>query len=262
MTRLIVPCAMLALAACAPDPDSSSPPSAESAPVATEAAPALDADIRPPDLDAPQPTPALAPELVEAVRLIQVEQFDDARLRAAAYSRAHPDAGQGEFVSGLAWHREKRYAQAREHFDEAIRRTPDYHPAHHFRGWASYYLGDMDTAREAFTAHLRAMATEGDSWFGLALVAIEQDRLEDAQAHLEHAIELVAVNPARESDLAKYHARLGDVHLARDDLASARYALEKSLELGPQASVIATLARVYRRLGEEERAAELEALIE
>ena len=206
--------------------------------------------------EAPAPPP-LGPELTAIAQALGQQQTAAARRSLDAYLQRHPEDGRAEFLMGLSYHREKRYAQARPRFERAIELTPAYHTTYHFLGWCLYYMGEMTAARTAFEAHLAHMPAEGDSHFGLGLIDLDEDRLDDAETRFRRAIELQAGNPRRRKDVSKAHARLADVYLRRDDLAAARTELETATQLWPQHyTAFYKLSRVLNRLGEAEAAQE------
>ncbi len=135
--------------------------------------------------------------------------------------------------------------------------APEYHPTYHFRGWCLYWLGETGPARAAFKEHLRHAPTEGDSHFGLGVIDLDEDRLDDAERRFRRAIELQAGNPRRGKDVSKAHARLADIHIRRDDLPAARAELIAATGLWPEHyAAFYKLSRVLRRLGEDEAADE------
>ena len=99
--------------------------------------------------------------------------------------------------------------------------------------------------------------------YRLGLVELEEGRLEEAAACFERAIALFEAMrredrrllQARRGELAECHARLGDMHFARDDYESARAALLLATSIAPEnISAFYTLQLVHRRLGEDELA--------
>ena len=217
----------------------------------------------PPEATAPATSTAstapipLGPELQAAAGLIGRQQTDSARVRLGPFIEAHPDDGKAAFLMGLTYHREKRYALARPWFESAAALAPEYHPTHHFHGWCLYYLGDMQGARAAFDRHLAFLPAEGDSHFALGLIALDEDRLDDARQRFRRAIELQQDNPRRVRDVSKAHARLADVHIRRGELEVARDELEIATSLWPQHyTAFYKLSRVLNRLGDNEAADE------
>ncbi len=172
-----------------------------------------------------------------------------------AYLESNPPDGKAEFLLGLSYHREKRYGMARAHFDRGVDLSPEYHPAHHFRGWCLYYLGEMEAARRSFEEHLRYVPGEGDSHFAIGLIDLDADRLDEAERRFREAIDLQAARPRRVGDVAKAHARLADVYVRRERLAEAKSHLLTATAMYPDHySAFFKLYRVLTRLGETQAA--------
>lgn len=220
--------------------------------------PAQNKDGAPPDrpmTDAPFAT--LAPDLAPIFTLISQNQLGPARDRVTDYLQQNPQTGQAQFLLGLTYHREKRYALARPHFAKATELSPQFHPTYHFYGWCLYYLGETEQARTAFQDHLRLTPTEGDSHFALGLLAMDADQLDEAERRFNKAIELQSDNPKRQSDVAKAHARLADLYIRREQLAQAKTHLQTATNLWPQHyAAYYKLHLVLNRLGEPEAAQE------
>jgi tetratricopeptide (TPR) repeat protein len=200
--------------------------------------------------------PRLDPALNPAFLHVKAGRFEDARKAAETYlaapAPAHP--GQAEFVIGLSYHQQKLYGRAAEHFERGLALEPDYVTARFFHGFALLNLGRLDAARAELEAYLARAPGEAEARFGLGLVAIEQDRVDDAQREIEAAIALAEGQGPRAStaDLARYHARLADVHLRRDRVEPARAELEKSIALNPDHfETWHKLSRVLRRQGDD-----------
>lgn len=201
------------------------------------------------------PTANLDDELTPIFGMISDNLLASARERVTAYLQQNPESGQGEFLLGLTYHREKRYALARPHFAKATQLSPHFHPTYHFYGWCLYYLGESDAARSAFQEHVRLAPTEGDSQFALGLLAMEDDQLEEAERRFHKAIELQADNPRRRRDVAKAHARLGDLYIRQERLDAAKAQLETATSLWPKHyAAYYKLHLVLNRLGEPEAA--------
>ena len=215
-------------------------------------------DGAPPDRATPAaPGATLDPDLAPIFALISQNQLDLARDRVTDYLQQNPQTGQAQFLLGLTYHREKRYALARPHFAKATEFSPRFHPTYHFYGWCLYYLGETEQARTAFQEHLRLAPTEGDSHFALGLLAMEADQLDEAERRFNKAIELQADNPRRRRDVAKAHARLGDLYIRRERLELAKGHLLDATNLWPQHyAAYYKLHLVLNRLGEPEAADE------
>ncbi|NNF44486.1 MAG: tetratricopeptide repeat protein [Phycisphaerales bacterium] len=219
----------------------------------------------------PTPAEAVAPprtlpeELQPIAMLIERGALPQARQAVEAFRAGNPASADGAFLEGLVYHRARRYAEAAPRFEDAIRLDPDYTLVQHFLGWARFHLGDLAGARTAFRTHLAADPHEPDSMFGLGLIAVEDGRLDDAEARFLDAIAIIEglaeSDPARHArrriDLGKCHARLGDLAFARGDYEQARDLLERAVEQDPdQYTAYFTLSQVERRLGHVERADE------
>ncbi len=201
------------------------------------------------------PSAALDPDLAPIFALISQNQLGRARDRVTDYLRQNPQTGQVQFLRGLTYHREKRYALARPHFAKATELSPQFHPTYHFYGWCLYYLGETEQARTAFQEHLRLAPTEGDSHFALGLLAMENDQLDEAERRFHQAIELQIDNPRRRPDVAKAHARLGDLYIRQERLDAAKAQLETATNLWPQHyAAYYKLHLLLNRLGEPEAA--------
>ncbi len=210
---------------------------------------------------------SLDPDLKPAFALANAGDFDDARAAVAEYLRLRGERAlryQAEFLVGYAWQKQKVYASASEHLLRATEIAPGYGPPWHFLGFARYYLGDLPGARAAFEAHLRLLPGEGDSEFGLGLVALDEDRLDEAERAFRRAIELHEAVRARDPagrarlrEVAKARARLADVLVRREQWPGALEQLEEAARLWPGSpDVWHKLHDVRARLGDEAGAAE------
>lgn len=197
----------------------------------------------------------LGPELTEVVSMISQQRFIEARAMLALYLKRQQKAAPTEFLYGLSYQKEKRYELARPYFESSIDIDPGYRPAWYFYGWCLYYLGEAEKSRAAFERHLTMDPLEGDSHYGIALIDMDENKLDDAQWHFEQAIELQQNNPRRVREVAKAHARLGDIYALRDDLVKAKEELVIATEMWPMHyEAQFKLGRVLYRLGEDEAA--------
>jgi tetratricopeptide (TPR) repeat protein len=213
--------------------------------------------------------PKLDSRLTEAFRSIKAGRYDEARRSVDAYlaggDAAHP--GQAQFIAGLSYHRQRLYESARTHFARAVELEPDYVTTWFFYGFTLYNLGRLDEARQALERFHAFSPEDAETVFGLGLVELEADRVDDAERRFLRAIALVeakaaggAIPAELREDLARYQARLADVYLGRDELPKARTALERSLELWPaHFEPWHKLARVLERLGDTAGAARAQA---
>ncbi|MDF1800459.1 MAG: tetratricopeptide repeat protein [Planctomycetota bacterium] len=217
------------LAACAPDP---APGPGPSKPGETP-----EATPEPAANDAPAPQDerlGLAFTALAEGRLAACRELSEAVLLD------HPGHPRAHFLLGMGLHKAKRYADARPHLEAARDATADFSGAEavpYYLGWCLYYLGDYLPARASFEAHL-ATSDEGDSHFGLGVIAIELGELDAARTSLERALKIFEArvadgNLGAGADLAKTHARLADVALGEDDDEAARTHVLAALGINP-----------------------------
>lgn len=243
------------------------------APVAVIPAAAIHAQVVPPT--APPPSPANAapsaptaevpsypddPRLKVALRMLGSGSADLARMTAATVLSSKPDCDRAAAIQGIALNKLKRYEEAKPLLVRARRSTqafPEQRHAAHFLGWCCYHLGELELAREAFEAHVASVPNEPDSTFGLGLIALDEDRLDDADRFFALALEGFTTPRDRPTDRARVLVRMADLALRRDDVVGAEALLRRSVEASAvQHETWSKLARVYDRLG---RASEADA---
>jgi Flp pilus assembly protein TadD len=184
-------------------------------------------------------------------RLVLSSQFAEAEVVARAALRERTECARVRFLLGVAVQKQKRYGEARELLDAAQssgQPFPEAGQVDHFLGWANYYLGELTLAKRHFQSHVGRVPTADDSWFGLGAVAIEENRLGDAETALQRALDLAGDGLPGRPMRAKALVRLGDVALLRDRFADAVELYEDALSLRPdQHEVWSKLARAYER---------------
>jgi tetratricopeptide (TPR) repeat protein len=231
-------------------------PAPAAAPVPAPAPAAADGAAETPPADpAPRAPVALRSELGRFFQLVDQRRTGAARVQLRKHLNLHPDDGQAEFLFGLSYHREKRYALARPYFEAALAHAPDYDTTQYFLGWALYYLGEPDAARAAFDAHLALRPDEADTHFALGLIDLDADRLDDAERRFRRSLELLGDDPERPKEISKAHARLADVHMRRGAYEAARADLIIATALfDDHYEAYYKLFRVHMRLGDTEAA--------
>jgi tetratricopeptide (TPR) repeat protein len=249
----------------------SQPPAA---PAPDSGAPALPPEVQEAlkraNADAP-PAPPGDDQARVALQLIARNHPDQAEPVARAALAAYPDQPRAAFVLGLSLHKQKRYSDAVPLFERSLagatamdaaqraQQFPEHTHVAHFLGWARYYAGDLDGARGAFTSHVATVPTAGDSWYGLALVEIDEDQVDAAAAALERAMaclsEAERMEESRSRDRGKILARQGDLALRADRTQDAVDLYRRALRAWPDHyEVWAKVARCYDRLGDAQAA--------
>ncbi|MCP3914063.1 MAG: tetratricopeptide repeat protein [bacterium] len=204
-----------------------------------------------------------------AEQLVSAGSYEAALAVLEGVQRAQPGAGRARFLLAYCHHKQKRYAQARPHFEAVLAKGPTFDRAHvvfYLYGWCLWYLGEVDGARAAMEAMLEFDPTERDARYALGLIALEQGRAEDAERELRASLVLIEELRAGASestlrqlkrDEAKAHARLAELALLANDLDAAKAGLERSLNLNPaNYEAWFKLSRVHTRLGDDARAAQ------
>ena len=199
------------------------------------------------------------PRIDIARELLRGGRYPEAEIVFTTILNEQPTIARARFLRAIAIQKQQRYAQALEELQAACasgQAFPERLHVDHFRGWCLYHLGRTAKAGEAFAAHVEAFPEEGDSHFGLGVVAIELGNLQDAEPHFDRAIDLQKDIPSRRRELAKAYARLGDVHLGLDRIDAARVSYHTAVIRWPDHhEAWAKLARVLDRLDRGEEAA-------
>lgn len=208
--------------------------------------------------DAEVPTPITHPNLPVAAQLVASGSFLDAEIVLNAILREQPESAQAKFLLGVVFLKTQRAARALPLLEASLASGQSFQGRshiEHFIGWANYQVGELDAAKRAFQSHVAAVPTADDSYYGLAVIALDEDRTADAQQALERALELVGSSPRRVRDRAKILARLGDIEFRADRIEPAVSLFEESLDLyADHVEVWGKLARALDRLGRVEAA--------
>ena len=198
------------------------------------------------------------PRLEEALVKIAADALDEARAIIAVVLADHPGSYRCRFLKAYTWHRQKRYEKARKGFEEVLRSGAVFAGSDsilHFHGWALYHLGRLREAEAAFKKHATLVQQTAGTWFALGLIALEGNRLGEAESFLARARELQARDPRKKKELAKTLARLGEVHTLQGRLEPARKDLEEAVRTWPDHyNAHYRLYRVLLHLGDKEAA--------
>jgi Flp pilus assembly protein TadD len=193
-----------------------------------------------------------------ALRMLGKGALDGARQTAQTVLKAKPDCDRAAAIEGIVLNKMKRYEEAKpllERARDSKQPFPEQKHAAHFLGWCHYHLGELSAAQKAFELHLAVVPNEPDSTFGLGLVALGEDRLDDADRYLAKALEGFSKPRDSAVDRARVLTRMADVSLRRDDPAAAEALLRRAIEASPvQHETWSKLARVCDRLGKVQEA--------
>ena len=236
-------------------PDSASTSSPDAPAQTLEKVVAIDPDGRPwkkgPEISSQWPDD---PRVDIALKLMESRNFSDAQIVLETILTQQPTIGRARFLLGIVFQKQKQYEAALTHLNTALeldQAFPESRHAGHFKGWCFFNLGRLEEARTSFTQHLTEFPDEGDSYFGLGIVAIDQGDFATAKSSLLKAIDLQKDIPRRAREVAKAHARLGDVYLAEDSLDEARNNYHTAVIRWPDHyEAWAKLARALDRLEE------------
>lgn len=193
------------------------------------------------------------PRLDMALGMMRKGSFEVAALTAQTVLKSRAEVERAYAVLGIARNKLKQYEAARAALEKANaskQEFPERRHVPHFLGWCCFHLGDMDAARAAFTEHLKRVPDEPDSTFGLALVALSEDQLDEAQALFEKALEGFSKPTPKPVDQARVWTRMADLALRRDDVVRAESLLQQAIQASAlQHETWAKVARVKDRLG-------------
>jgi Flp pilus assembly protein TadD len=213
--------------------------------------------------DPPRPTPAGAMPSQQArfdgiLRMLKGGAFEQAAGVCRLVLADEPANDRAAALLGIALSKSKKYEEARPQLVRARdskQEFPERVHAAHFLGWCQFHLGELDEAKRSFEGHLASVPGEPDSTFGLGLVALGEDRLDDADALFAKALQGFTEPRARAADQARVLVRMGDLALRRDDPTKAESLYERAAQASPLLpETWAKLARVRDRLGMHEKA--------
>ncbi|MEE2912354.1 MAG: tetratricopeptide repeat protein [Planctomycetota bacterium] len=177
--------------------------------------------------------PALHSELEMHFLLISDGNTGSARVRLRQFMEVNSESSQPLFLMGLSYHHEKRYVKAVQWFQRSAQfndPTVRYPPTWHFLGWSQYYLGNAKESKEAFNQYLKMNPNEGDSLFGLGLLAMEEGEFGEASTLFKQSID---VQEDRPKGQAKSKARLADICEQEGNRLLAIQLYEQALSLDP-----------------------------
>jgi tetratricopeptide (TPR) repeat protein len=199
------------------------------------------------------------PRLASALVMMSRGRFDAAEVTARTVLGQGAEIDRAAAILGIALLKQKKYEEARRYLERARdskQPFPERRHAPHFLGWCCYHLGDLESSRAAFEQHAKDVPDEPDTQFGLGLVALGEDRLDDAERLLNSSLDGFSAPPKPDAvGQARALTRLSDVAMRRGKVESAEQLLERAVKASAvQHETWSKLARVRDRLGKAKEA--------
>ena len=173
-------------------------------------------------------------------------------LALAAFKRleALPDSRERREVRGTVAQAERRYTDAIAEFQAALKFAPGDEALRADLGSTYFFAGDYENAAATLLPLVKAHGDDPQllGWCGKAL--LELQRIEEAIPFLQRSADLDTSDPSVRLALAR-------AYIAKEYFAAAAPLLELDLPDDADGSVHVQLARAYKGLGKDEKAAEL-----
>ncbi|MDG1837652.1 MAG: hypothetical protein P8I91_02475 [Phycisphaerales bacterium] len=194
--------------------------------------------------------------MAEHFALIKQGKTGPARVRLRQLIDGGNTDSRTYFLMGLAHHWDRHYTMAAEWFAKSESAKPNYPPASHFHGWSLYHSGQPEASEQAFLRHEQMAPGEGDTLFGLGVLALERGEARIADRYFIRAIALQQDDPGRRAGVAKALARRSEIAEAESgNLDQAVLLLQEAIAMNDDLyESHFRLARLLRRLGREEQA--------
>lgn len=151
----------------------------------------------------------------------------------------HPEMARANFFKGLVLHQGKSHASAISWYEAAASSDqvfPERSTLAYYLGWCRYYSGDIPAARLDVESYLATDPDRSDAHFLAGIIALDEERLDDARASLERAIALADTDEEAQRSMARAWIRLADVYVREQAYDSALASVDRALELRPRIS--------------------------
>jgi tetratricopeptide (TPR) repeat protein len=186
--------------------------------------------------------------------LIDAGQYAAARARLEPIVDQHPGWARASLLLAWTYYGENRFEAARPLFAQALAADPQEIAVRPLYGWSLYSLGELDDAEAMFESLLQLEPDYTAAHYALGLIHLDRDEVDLARERFATTVRLAS----RQADppmAGRAHARLGDLAVRLDDLATAKRELELAVELFPdEVDALFKLSRVLQRLGDQEGA--------
>ena len=202
--------------------------------------------------------PSAADLKIVALDYIVLGDFPDADKWLTRSLEWNPQDAEGWYQLGRTKYNENRFQEAIEAFERCLKLEPKNLKAEDNLGLAYEGLGRVD---QAIAAYQKAIEWESESgtaetptgasagpYLDLGSLLLDQNRPQDALAHLQRAAEIAP----RE---ARVHEKLGKAYAEVNQLPEAQKELEEAVKLSPKNGRLHfMLGQVYRKQGLTEKA--------
>ncbi len=145
------------------------------------------------------------------------------------------------YVEGLAFDKKSKEREAREAYQEALKRDPGFASAHIALGLSYYRSGEYEKAADHLEQALRRDKDAGDAHYYLALVRRGQGRTSEAADHL-----IWTVRSGHRESVSRYV--LGEMALAQGHTPEAIEHLSQAVMLDPRDLKARTILALAERL--------------
>jgi tetratricopeptide (TPR) repeat protein len=145
------------------------------------------------------------------------------------------------YVEGLAFDKKSKEREARESYEEALKRDAGFAPAHTALGLSYYRSGEYEKAADHLEKALRRNKDAGDAHYYLALVRRAQGRTSEAADQL-----IWTVRSGHRESVSRYV--LGEMALAEGQTAEAIEHLSQAVRLDPRDLKARTILALAERL--------------
>ncbi|HXU46298.1 MAG TPA: tetratricopeptide repeat protein [Thermoanaerobaculia bacterium] len=181
------------------------------------------------------------PAVIAAAQVYQrLDRYAEAVPILERLTAAHPDLAPAQFLLGAALERSGSREAATAAFRRALALEPDFHAALNYLGYMWAEKGE--NLDEALTLVRRAVALDPENGAyvdSLGWTHFQLKQFGEARSDLERASRLMPADPT-------VHEHLGDLYRAVGDVARAREAYRRALELADQKESV----EVKRKLAE------------
>ena len=144
----------------------------------------------------------------------------------AEYSHRFPKKTIKEFDKAIEADREGKRDVAIRHYQNAMRISPDFYPAHNNLGSDYLSRSDLAGARKEFEQVIRLNQSDANAYFNLGNVFLLMGQVANAK-------QLLAEGMRRDPNSALGHYMLGSLNLKTGQYADAERALRQAIKLSP-----------------------------